>query len=166
MYDRHHRVKLRSSKEVLYPSERWLARRDLRKIQKALNTFPREQDSSTESTETFNACSRSRHYNRLGFYALTDGVAVTYTQSPKGWLADLSHRFIFPDDGEPSYHRESFNVDRQAIAGPPLNLRGIDELTSRVESVDQISIIYSSIISTAKTGWDNMEIHREPAANC
>jgi hypothetical protein len=144
--------------------EVWLATRDMRKIAAALLTFPKDERAQSVTAAEYNACSRSRRYGSLEFHSLVDGVAVAYTT--EAWLEDRSHRFIFPDETEPTYHRDAFNVDCQAIGSRPINLDGIQEITTHTGAIDQIRFIAAPILNLADVGWQGLETHRTPSTQC
>src|SRR5579872_3676656 len=102
--------------------EQATAKNELERISIALRTFPREDVDTNKTAAAFNMCSRDRTRDRVGLMALLDGVAVIYTT--EAFLESQSHRFIFPDNDEPRYHREPFNIDCQAVGTQPINLHG------------------------------------------
>lgn len=147
------------------------AKRDHRSISRKLGelALPQPTKKNLETVESFSTCSRERpkdkqkSYNRnLGLTALENGVAVIYTTD--NGLAHRSHRFIFPDDGEPSYHAESFNVDCQAMPGPSVNLQGIEEIAKDETASRELSLVRNRL--SVVTEHDVMEMKPIPAATC
>jgi hypothetical protein len=138
----------------LWSIESLQGRLDLRSIHESLKSYPRDDAKIPASEVTI--CSRSKKFNMVGFSALTDGVLVVYTTRMA--LADRSHRFIFPDDRDGvAYHRESFNVDCQAVPSPAVNLEGVKALVTNAAALQQIAFILPVVSGLAKTDWAGRE---------
>ncbi|MDZ7744861.1 MAG: hypothetical protein U5K77_03870 [Candidatus Saccharibacteria bacterium] len=149
--------------------ERINAKRHLKIIRKALLTYPRE-DMVDVGVDEFNICSRERPSRnrtnevRLGFNALRDGVAVFYVTEE--FLEDRSHRFIFPDDGEPRYHREPFNVDCQKMPSRGLDVEGVDQFISHRAVIHELDNIAPEITLLNEGNWVGLTRVRGRSAQC
>lgn len=144
--------------------DRQLATHSLKGMAKALRTFPRGDHLQQVNVEDYNLCSRSRRFDELGFAALLDGVAVIYTT--KATFEYRSHRFIFPDEGEPLYHREPFFVDCQVMPSERLNLDGTLAIVSNPDAIVQIQRFGPAIMSCAKEKWAGLHQGSFRASSC
>lgn len=142
-------------------TEQLFARRQLKRIGKALLGLSQDEIGETPITcDAIKICSRSRVPERIVCMFLQDGVGLLYTT--EGFLENRSHRFIFPDDGEPSYHREAFNVDCQAIDSPSVNAEGMAALVADKNIINQINFV-SRFIETEQMEFKKVYI---PTTRC
>lgn len=141
-----------------------LGKAALRSVRRSLASFPAENNPSRDTCDSFKLCSRSRGFRDLSFHPLADGVAITYT-SDLG-LADRSHRFIIPKDGDGvGYHHESFNVDCQAVPSPDVELAGIKSIGLNQTAYDELIFVRNSLKIIATGGWQ-LETLCTPYASC
>lgn len=144
--------------------ERLLARVKLWKITDMLRDTPRDLTPTDLVCDQYNFCHRNRTKRQVGFVMLSDGVVAHYTT--EGWLENRANRFIFPDEGEPSYHREPYHVDCQAIGSRKLEVTGAAELVKDRNITGEIDFVLDWVRLADKIGWTNLESSRNPSIEC
>ena len=122
-----------------------IARRIFDDVDPALRALYRSTPNLSKDDLTSHFMRRDRHFNQADVTGLTDGVAILWTTD--SGLAHQSHRIILPDEGQPVYYRDTFNVDYQVVASPPLELQGLEAMSGHNEPIIGLFYAYYFLLS-------------------